>query len=59
MDERDRLPASNRNGTNFDISTIFLDRRPCCLVEGLLHSFYKEIIDNASMFMLNTYTNIK
>ena len=27
------------------ISTIFSDRRPCCLAKGVMHSVYKEIID--------------
>ena len=47
MDQRNLLSASNQSGANFGakyISAIFSERRPCCLVEGLLHSVYKEII---------------
>ena len=47
MDKRGLLPASIRSGANFNVypECSLIDDRPCCLIEGLLHSVHKEIID--------------
>ena len=55
MDERYLLPASIRSGANFYVYPQFSQIEDCCLVEGLLHSIYKDNIDTIRISQIQKY----